>query len=233
MDNTELIPTEIFYPESDGKPMADNSVQWDWMVMIVEELKELFDETTVTVAGNMFWYPVEGNPKIVVAPDAYVIFGRPDVDRGSYKQWEEDGIAPQVVFEVLSPANTPSEMEDKREFYEHYGVEEFYIVDPYEESIQGFIRSGDELLSVEEMDGFVSPRLGVRFELGQNSLTLFDPSGRQFVRRKDRVRALNEEQRRTEAERDEAQRRAAEQAALTQKYLAKLKELGIDPDSIK
>ncbi len=31
-----------------------------------------------------------------------VVFGRPKGDRGSYKQWLENQIAPQVVFEILS-----------------------------------------------------------------------------------------------------------------------------------
>jgi Uma2 family endonuclease len=49
-----------------------------------------------------------------------VVFGRPKGYRGSYKQWEEDGLAPQVVFEVRSPANGFKEMLDKLAFYEQY-----------------------------------------------------------------------------------------------------------------
>ena len=59
-----------------------------------------------------------------------VAFGRPKGYRGSYKQWEEDGIAPQVVFEILSPGNRRDEMVRKFAFYERYGVEEYYIYDP-------------------------------------------------------------------------------------------------------
>ena len=39
---------------------------------------------------------------------AMVVFGRPKGYRGSYRQWEEGGIAPQVVFEILSPGNRAS-----------------------------------------------------------------------------------------------------------------------------
>ena len=60
------------------------------------------------------------------APDTLVVFGRPPGDRGSYMQWRKDGLAPQVVFEALSPGNTPAEMKRKRQFYERYGVEEYY-----------------------------------------------------------------------------------------------------------
>ncbi len=84
----------VVYPDSDGKPMADNTLQWDWMVKIVGELRELFAGQPVFVAGDLFWYPVKGDPKTVTAPDALVAFGRPTGYRGSYKQWEEGGIAP-------------------------------------------------------------------------------------------------------------------------------------------
>jgi Uma2 family endonuclease len=51
---------------------------------------------------------IEGDNKTCQAPDTMVVFGRPKGDRGSYKQWQEENIPPQVVFEFLSPSNTLS-----------------------------------------------------------------------------------------------------------------------------
>ena len=121
----------IRYPDSDGKPMADNTLQFRWIVKLEGGLDVLFTEDpNVFVAGDLLWYPVMGSPEIRQAPDAMVVFGRPKGDRGSYKQWEEDNIAPQVVFEVLSPRNYRPEMRRKLQFYETYGVEEYYVYDP-------------------------------------------------------------------------------------------------------
>src|SRR5215813_10090303 len=90
---------EIVYPESDGKPVADNTKQFRWIVTIQGGLDALFkDDLNVFVAGDLLWYSVEGRPNIRLAPDVMVVFGRPKGDRGSYQQWREDGIAPQVVF---------------------------------------------------------------------------------------------------------------------------------------
>jgi Uma2 family endonuclease len=83
------------------------------------------DDPNVFVAGDLFWYPVEGKSNIVNAPDVMVVFGRPKGDRSSYQQWNEAGIAPQVVFEILSPSNTQNEMDRKLLFYERYGVQEY------------------------------------------------------------------------------------------------------------
>jgi Uma2 family endonuclease len=81
----------------------------------------------VFVAGDLLWYPVLGKPYISVAPDALVVFGRTKGHRGSYEQWNEENIAPQVVFEVLSKANTVTEMTDKFLFYQKYGVIDFSL----------------------------------------------------------------------------------------------------------
>src|SRR5690348_7505020 len=114
---------EVFYPESDGKPIAENTIQYNWIERIKGNIEAVFaDNPDVFVAADNLWYPVEGNPYISVAPDIYVVFGRPKGDRGSYKQWEEGGIAPQVVFEIWSPGNTAGEITNKYLFYSQYGV---------------------------------------------------------------------------------------------------------------
>jgi Putative restriction endonuclease len=249
----------VVYPESDGKPMADNTLQWDWMVKIVGELRQQYAGQEVFVAGDLFWYPVRGNPRVVVAPDALVAFGRPPGYRGSYKQWIEGGIAPQVVFEVLSPNNTADELADKLEFYDRHGVEEYYFINPYRHIVEGYVRRGERLARQWLMNGFVSPRLGVRFE-ENGELVLYTPDGRPFQTREEYVEALTvelsktaaafEEEReraiaerdradaeqnradtereRANTERDRADRTESDKALL----LAKLRELGIDPDAI-
>jgi len=158
----------IVYPDSDGMPMAENTLQYDWIVKITGGLRRLFDnDPKVFVAGDLFWYPVEGHPEIRVAPDTLVVFGRPPGHRGSYRQWEEGGIAPQVVFEVLSPGNRFGEMSVKFDFYRRYGVEEYYLYDPDPEVLElaGFLRRGDDLIAIPSMHGHVSPRLNVKFEM--------------------------------------------------------------------
>ncbi|MCS6960866.1 MAG: Uma2 family endonuclease, partial [Pseudanabaenaceae cyanobacterium SKYGB_i_bin29] len=172
---------------------------------------------------------------IRTAPDVMVVFGRPKGDRGSYKQWEEDNIAPQVVFEVLSPGNTIREMNRKLFFYNHYGVEEYYIYNPDTNDLAGLQRQGCELRDIEEMNGWVSPRLGIRFELTEETLNLYDPQGEVFltpvqVRERAEQERLRAEQERLRAE-QEAQR--AEQEKLrADRFAAKLRELGLDPDTI-
>src|SRR5262245_26764408 len=99
-----LSPGVVVYPESDGQPIADNTKQFEYIVTIKCGLEAQYrDDPNVFVAGDLLWYAVEGGNTIRQAPDVLVAFGRPKGDRGSYRQWEESGVAPQVVFEILSP----------------------------------------------------------------------------------------------------------------------------------
>lgn len=87
--------SDIIYPESDGQPMADNTEKFKWIVTIKENLEIIFAANPdIFVAGELLWYPIQGDNKTRQAPDIMVAFGRPKGKRGSYKQWEENNISP-------------------------------------------------------------------------------------------------------------------------------------------
>ena len=205
--------TEIIYPESDGQPMADNTKQFRWIVTIKENLEILFaDQPDVFVAGDLLWYPVQGNNRLRQAPDAMVVFGRPKGDRGSYQQWKENNIAPQVVFEILSPGNTKDEMKRKLLFYIRHGVDEYYEYDPDNNTLVGSYRVTGTFTDIPTLQGWVSPRLNIRFELSDTDLTIYSPNGEPFLtpvelaQERDRARQKAEDERqRAEDERQRAE----------------------------
>ncbi|NET37349.1 MAG: Uma2 family endonuclease [Cyanothece sp. SIO1E1] len=221
----QLVPepdSHLEYPDSDGQPMADNTKQFRWIVMIKENLERLFvSETDVFVAGDLLWYPVEGDSKCRQAPDVLVVFGRPKGDRGSYKQWQEAGIAPQVVFEILSPGNRSGEMLRKLNFYQLYGVEEYYLYDPDSNELTGLQRSGKALQLIADMQVWSSPRLGIRFQLTTDTLEIYRPDGERFLTYVELADQLSTER----TQRAQAQQRI-------QTLEAKLRELGINPESL-
>ena len=176
------LERDIIYPDSDGQPMADNTKQFRWIVLLKENLECLFaNAPQVFVAGDLLWYPVEGRPDIRVAPDVFVVLGRPKGDRGSYRQWQEDNITPQVVFEILSPGNTIKEMAKKLQFYNRYGVEEYYIYDPDRQELAGLQLLADELTVIEEIGNWKSPLLGIGFVLTPDGLNVYYPDGQRFL----------------------------------------------------
>ena len=211
----------IDYPESDGKPMADNTLQFRYIVTIQGGLDALFQpDANVFVAGDLLWYPVEGDNTIRAAPDAMVVFGRPKGDRGSYRQWEEGGIAPQVVFEVLSRDNRVVEPVRKFRFYDRYGAEEYYFYDPDTGELVGYRRVNGQMQEIENMNGWVSPRLKVRFEVVNGELRLFGPDNRRFATYVELAQQREQERQEKEKEKQRAERLAAQ-----------LRALGVEPEA--
>jgi Uma2 family endonuclease len=175
-----LSPSAIHYPESDGKPMAESTRQLSWIVVLFGNLSALFDgRDDVFVAADLLWYPVEGQPELRIAPDVLVVFGRPPGHRGSYRQWEENGVPPTVVFEILSPSNNIPEMDDKCAFYEEHGVEEYYVYDPENNRLLAYCRKGEVFPRVRAKK-HVSPRLGIQFNMSGAELVISRPDGGRF-----------------------------------------------------
>ncbi|MEH2462383.1 Uma2 family endonuclease [Nostoc sp.] len=205
---------EVIYPDSDGQPVANSTIQFGWIVEIKQNIEWLFaDDPNVFVAGDLFWYPV-GRNKIVNTPDVMVVLGRPKGvgvarrrHRLCYQQWKEEGVAPQVVFEILSPSNTQTEMDKKLLFYDRYGVEEYYIYDPDRNNLRGWLRGEDGLDVIPLMEDWVSPRLKIRFAPLPEGLQLYRPDGKRFLTYTENSR--NAEQERQRAELAEQARRDA------------------------
>ncbi len=72
--STPQVTDEVVYPDSDGQPMASNTEQYRWIVIIQQNLDWLLPDAFV--AGDLFWYPIEGRADISVAPGASKCCGR-------------------------------------------------------------------------------------------------------------------------------------------------------------
>ena len=128
---TSLEQSEIEYPSSDGKPMAESDITRDYITYSVEALKLFFQgNSDVYVSANSFVYYEEGNKAAVVAPDIYVVFGVRKRKRDNYKVWQEGGTTPQFVLEITSATTQNVDQETKPETYRSLGVREYFQYDP-------------------------------------------------------------------------------------------------------
>lgn len=180
----QSAPT-IFYPESDGKPMAETDKHRDLMVDFIQMLQQHFRDALVYVSGNLLMYYEQGNPKKSVSPDVFVVFGVSKKQRRTYLTWEE-GKTPDFVLELASPSTFREDLRRKKALYESVlSVKEYYIYDPYGEINPNFI--GFRLTNgVYEEITFVDERLPsdvLNLELGEHGgiLRLFDPSTEQWL----------------------------------------------------
>jgi len=221
---------QVFYPESDGKPMAETEVHIDALIYLREELKDYFRESPqVYVAGNMLLYYEEGNPAACVAPDVFVVKGVAKHERCTYKLWEEDQ-PPTVVFEITSRGTRLEDLGTKRALYAMLGVQEYFLYDPLGEylrpPLQGFRLEGGEYqrLSSKGRDCFASDALGLDLQLEEGRLQvvqpatgerLLTPAEAQAARRAAEARANQEAMARQVAEARANQEATARQVAET------------------
>jgi Uma2 family endonuclease len=215
-DMTTAPTTPLIYPDSDGKPIAENTLQFEWIALLHAGFETCYaDDPNVFVAADLLWYPVQGNNRLQQAPNVMVALGRPRGHRRSYLQWNENNIAPQIVIEILSPGNRLNEMARKFDFYEEYGVEEYYIYNPDTYEFSVWVREGDRLRFAEFETAFISPRSGIRF------VTDFESPLRVFHRNGEPFKLYRE----IDAERREAQDRADTAERENQQLRARLAEM--------
>ena len=186
---------DVYYPESDGKPMGETEIHVEETIYLIVALKDRFrDAPDVYVGGDMFLYYVEGDPKKVVAPDVFVVIGAPKRKRRTYKLWEE-GLPPTLVIEVTS-ASTRQEDLNKKALYERLGVTEYVLYDPLGEylnpRIQGFRLSGGryEPIPQEPRGSLQSRTVGLTFTMEGPELRLIDTATGDPVLRDEEVREL-------------------------------------------
>jgi Uma2 family endonuclease len=170
---------EIYYPSSDGKPMAETDVHVRVMGTLIATLQRHYRQRSdVYVSGNIFLYYQEGHLEARRSPDVMVVKGVEPRDRRSFKTWEERAI-PCLIIEVTSAETAAEDQGPKRELYQQLGVREYFLFDPLHEYLErpllGYRLIGDEyeLLQPANDGGVLSAELGMRLVPEEKSLGLF------------------------------------------------------------
>ena len=195
--------SQVYYPESDGKPMGETDDHRDAMVRHIELLQHYYRGQDVYVSGDLLVYYQQGNPKKFVVPDAFVVKGLRPGKRRIYKTWVE-GKVPDVVIETTSRKTRPKDTRVKPELYARLGIKEYFLFDPHQEyldpQLQGYRLTPDGYHRIEsDSDGaLVSEALNLRLSVADGQL--------QFHRCDTGERLL------TAAEREDVERRARRSA---------------------
>lgn len=180
MSAMPLQHEEVYYPTSDGKPMAETPVHLAEMVYLITALQRRYrDVPDVYAIGNMMFYYRQGDPRSVISPDVFVVKGIPkDVRRDTFQLWKEK--VPCLVIEITSKSTRREDMGRKRDLYERMGVEEYFLHDPRGDylrpALQGYRLVGGRYQPMTHLaDGsLVSRTTGLRLLPGRESLRLVD-----------------------------------------------------------
>lgn len=235
---TTIVPTksaiskEIYYPDGDGKPMAESDLHRHVMNHCTESLEYFFSgRDDVYVAGNNFLYYVEGTPRRVVSPDCYVVFGVSPHPRKSYKVWNENGHLPSVVIEITSDSTRNQDVESKYDLYQDVlGIPEYFMFDPTADYIDsqliGFrlTDQGYEPIPSDSYGRLHSEQLGLDLFAEGYQLRFFDPVRGEILPTNQELRERAEQEAQRAEQEAQANAELREQLAQTQARLEVLEK---------
>jgi Uma2 family endonuclease len=233
---TTFLPQspEIFYPSSDGEPLAETSVHADAIIYAVVALRQYLansppgraeHEQTAIVLADQFLYYAQGFPRLRVAPDVMVIFDVPPGPRDNYKIWEE-GQIPSVIFEFTSKSTRDEDTREKKTLYERLGVQEYWLFDPkgewISEQLRGYRLQDETYQSITDR---FSEALRLRLEIdGQRIAFYRQDNGEKLLEPDELVEVLRLERQRAE----QAEQRAEQAEQQIEQLKAQLRSLGVD-----
>jgi Uma2 family endonuclease len=245
---TPAVAGEIFYPSSDGEPLAETSMHVDAIIHAVVTLRQYLAQQQAIVLADQFLYYAQGYPKLRVAPDIMVIWGVPPGPRDNYKTWEE-GPVPSVIFEITSEGTRNHDQGYKKILYEQMEVQEYWLFDPkgewITEQLRGYRLRGEQY---EPITDERSVPLKLQLQADDNLIGFYqEETGEKLLAPDELVEALQieakarqeaetqleQEHQRAEQEhqRAEQERQRAEQAeAQAQTLMAQLQAMGVDGD---
>ncbi len=174
------------YPAELKKEMGETGLHYKLASLLYSLFEQFFaDRKDVSVAANQMVYFEKKNSKRWLAPDVFICFGVENKLRRVFKTWDE-GVFPQVVFEIASESTFENDLGGKRLEYARLGVEEYYLLDPERDflpsPLMAFRRDTGKLLSVNvENDRVFSPLLNLEIVDTGKSFRLFNVQTKEFL----------------------------------------------------
>jgi Uma2 family endonuclease len=212
----EILQREVYYPESDGKPLAESDFHFEVIIDLIHALRTHYaGQPDVYVTGNLLLYYVEGDPRKSISPDVFVTLGISKGRRKNYLLWKE-GRAPGFVVEVTSDMTQTEDLGKKKDLYQQWGVEEHILFDPLGDYLHPRLQGHRLVLGRYqpiplEADGSLLSRItGLRLRIEGENLRLIDEATgeRLLFAEEERAARLVAEER---AEQEAKARRALEE----------------------
>jgi Uma2 family endonuclease len=128
-----MPPTQKDLPSDDGKPMETQRHKMQMDILIETLYPWLEDRSDGYVGGNMFLYfsLAQVRNQDFQGPDFFAVLGVPKGERLSWVVWEE-GKAPNVIIELLSPSTAAKDKLVKKLTYQNdVRVPEYFWFDPF------------------------------------------------------------------------------------------------------
>jgi Uma2 family endonuclease len=222
-DNTPPFPPDDLWSD---EPPLESDLHREQIDLLIRLMKWIFrpngmgGRSDVYIAGNLtvYYSPNQKKSEFFRGPDVFVVLGTDPRNRRSWTVWHENGQYPNVIIELLSDSTAEVDRVEKKQIYQSvWRVPEYFWFDPVSLEFQGFqlLQGKYQPLTPTSQGWLWSDEIGFYLGIHERTLRLYTASGN--------LVPLPEENAEQRAE-------AAEERA--EILAAKLRELGIDPNSL-
>ncbi|GAB4470509.1 MAG: Uma2 family endonuclease [Elainellaceae cyanobacterium] len=226
IEQPQLDPPLIVPPGnlSSHEPPLESSLHLQQLILLLTSLNWLWqDRTDYFAAGNLtiYYSPNQRKSEDFRGPDFFVVLGTERRPRKSWTLWEEDGKYPNVIVELLSDSTASIDRGLKKEIYQDtFRTLEYFWFDPVSFELEGFllVRGRYEPIPPNDQGWRWSDQLQLFLGVHNEQLRFFRPDGSLVPTPEEAARI---EQQRADMEQQRGDRLAE-----------KLRELGVDPDSL-
>lgn len=214
------LAADVIFPPGDlesNEPPLETTLHLQQMILLLTCLDWLWrDRQDYFTAGNLtiYYSPKQRKAEDFRGPDFFVVLGTERKPRKSWVVWEEEGKYPNLIIELLSDSTAKIDRGLKKEIYQDiFRTPDYFWFDPSSLEFAGFHLVDGKYLPIEpNPQGWLwSEQLQLFLGLQGGQLRFFTPDGQLVPTVEEAAQAAQQQ---------------------NEKLAAKLRELGIEPDTI-
>jgi Uma2 family endonuclease len=229
-----VSPEMVVFPPGNlysDEPPLESSLHLQQLMLLLKCLNWFWkDRNDYFAGGNLtvYYSPNQKKSEDFRGPDFFVVLGTENRERRSWTIWEENGQYPHIIIELLSDSTATVDRGLKKTLYQNvFRTHDYFWFDPHSLEFQGFhlLDGAYQSLEANAAGHLWSQQLGLFLGIQEKKLRFFTPEGL--------LVPTPEESAEAESQRAEAESQRAEAVQQqNEKLIAKLRELGVEPDSI-
>lgn len=225
---------DIEYPSGDlesQEPPLESELHLRQLLLLIQTLEYLWkDRQDFYVFGNLtiYYSPNQKKSEYFRGPDFFVVLDTERKPRKSWVVWEEGGKYPHVIVELLSNSTAQVDRTTKKKIYQDiFRTLEYFWFDPNSLEFEGFelVKGQYQMIQPNDKGWFWSEQLQLFLGVYEQKLRFFSLEGVLVPTPEESAQIEKQQREATEQQLEMEQQR-------NQKLAARLRELGVDPDTL-
>ena len=225
-------------PLYSDEPTMETDAHVRQMLLLISCLDWLWqDRDDFFASGNLTVYfsPKQLKSRDFRGPDFFVVLGTQRRSRKSWVVWEEDGKYPNLIVEILSESTAQVDRTTKKQLYQDtFRTPEYFWIDPNTLEFEGFLLVGGtyEAIPVNDAGHRWSQQLELYLGVYEEQLRFFSPDGELVPTPAEAAQQAQQAAQQAQQAAQQAQQSAQQTQEQNDRLVQKLRELGIDPETI-